>query len=140
MKKIVVCLMAMAFFSFAGCSSWRDSDAKAAALAAANTWLLLIDAERYDESWENSSRLFQTAVPKEKWLQAMAGAKKPLGKNLSRKLKSKDYHTSMPDAPDGHYVVIKFVTSFENKKNTIETVTPMLDTDGIWRVSGYYIK
>ena len=83
MKKIVVCLMAMAFFSFAGCSSWRDSDAKAAALAAANTWLLLIDAERYDESWKNSSRLFQTAVPKEKWLQAMEAAKIPLGKNLS---------------------------------------------------------
>jgi len=140
MKKIVVCLMVIAIFSFAGCSSWQDSDAKAAALAAADAWLLLIDSEQYAESWENSSRLFQAAVPKEKWLEAMAVAKKPLGKNLSRKLKSKEYHTSMPDAPDGQYVVIKFVASFENKKNTIETVTPMLDTDGTWRVSGYYIK
>lgn len=27
-----------------------------------------------------------------------------------------------------------------NKKSAIETVTPMMDKDGKWRVSGYYIK
>jgi hypothetical protein len=42
--------------------------------------------------------------------------------------------------PDGEYVVIQFETSFENKKSAIETVTPMLDQDGKWRVSGYFIK
>jgi len=42
--------------------------------------------------------------------------------------------------PDGEYVVIRFETSFENKKSAIETVTPMLDQDGKWRVSGYFIK
>lgn len=132
--------MAMAIFNFAGCSSWSDSDSKAAALAAANVWLSLIDFANYAESWENSAQFFQAAVSKEKWMQTMEGARKPLGNNLSRKLKSKEYHTSMPGAPDGQYVVIKFVASFENKKNAIETVTPMLDTDGRWRVSGYYIK
>jgi hypothetical protein len=43
-------------------------------------------------------------------------------------------------APDGEYVVIQFEASFENKKSAIETVTPMLDKDGNWRVSGYYVK
>ncbi len=33
-----------------------------------------------------------------------------------------------------------FTISFENKTDAIETVTPILDKDGIWRVSGYYIK
>ena len=28
----------------------------------------------------------------------------------------------------------------ENKKNGIETVTPMKDKDGEWRVSGYFVK
>ena len=46
----------------------------------------------------------------------------------------------MPGAPDGEYVVIQFETSFENKKHAIETVTPMMDKDGTWRVSGYYIR
>jgi phosphoglycolate phosphatase len=32
------------------------------------------------------------------------------------------------------------VTVFENKKSAIETITPTLDNDGEWRVSGYFIK
>jgi len=45
-----------------------------------------------------------------------------------------------PAVPDGKYVVIQFKTSFENKKSVIETITPMLDNDGRWRVSGYFVK
>jgi hypothetical protein len=36
--------------------------------------------------------------------------------------------------------VIQFATSFENKKTAVETVTPMRDGDGAWRVSGYFIR
>jgi hypothetical protein len=59
---------------------------------------------------------------------------------LSRKLKSATYMTAMPGAPDGEYVVIQYESSFEHKQSAVETVTPMLDKDGKWRVSGYYIK
>jgi hypothetical protein len=55
-------------------------------------------------------------------------------------LRSKHYTNTLPGAPDGEYVVIQYETSFENKKSAIETITPMLDEDGRWRVSGYYIK
>ncbi len=48
--------------------------------------------------------------------------------------------TSLPGAPDGEYVVIQIQTSFENKKSAVETITPMLDKDGRWRVSGYQIR
>jgi hypothetical protein len=37
-------------------------------------------------------------------------------------------------------VVITFETAFENKASAVETVTPMLEKDGKWRVSGYFIK
>ena len=47
---------------------------------------------------------------------------------------------SLPDAPAGKYVVLQFDTSFANKKEAVETVTPRLDADGTWKVSGYYIK
>ena len=66
--------------------------------------------------------------------------RRPLGKMIKRKLKNKQYMTSLPGAPDGEYVVIQFDTAFENKKEAIETITPLLDTDGKWRVSGYFIK
>jgi hypothetical protein len=67
-------------------------------------------------------------------------ARKPLGALVSRKLKSAQYATSLPGAPDGQYVVIQYDTVFQNKSAAVETVTPMLDKDGHWRVSGYYIR
>ena len=59
---------------------------------------------------------------------------------VSRQLISETYETTMPGAPDGEYVVLKYKTKFEKKENAEEVVVPMLDTDGKWRVSGYYIK
>ena len=50
------------------------------------------------------------------------------------------YTTNLPGAPDGEYVVIQYKTSFQNKASAIETVTPMRDPDGVYRVSGYYIR
>lgn len=50
------------------------------------------------------------------------------------------YMTSLPGAPDGEYVVIQYKSSFENKKAAVETVTPMRDKYGAWRISGYFIK
>ena len=37
------------------------------------------------------------------------------------------------------HVIIQFDTTFE-KKAAVETVTPMLESDGAWRVCGYYVK
>jgi hypothetical protein len=70
----------------------------------------------------------------------MQNFRQPLGKVKSRQLMSRKYTKTLPGAPDGEYVVIQYKSSFENKKVAIETVTPMLDKDGNWRVSGYYIK
>jgi hypothetical protein len=59
---------------------------------------------------------------------------------LSRKRKNATYSKTLPGAPDGEYVVIQYESSFERKQSAVETVTPMLDKDGKWRVSGYFIK
>ena len=76
----------------------------------------------------------------EQWQAQVGAVRKPLGKLVSRKLRSKQYTTTLPGAPDGKYVVIQFEAAFESKASAIETVTPMADTDGKWRVSGYYIR
>lgn len=106
----------------------------------ARTWLGIVDEGNYDQSWDQAAELFRGAVTKADWAKAMNGARKPLGRLLSRKLKSSTYAESLPGAPDGKYVLLQFDTSFENKKSAVETVTPMLDRDGAWRVSGYFIK
>jgi hypothetical protein len=117
----------------------NDTEKEAAAISAAEKWLITVDAGKYAESWQETSEFFRNTVKKEKWEQLMREGRKPLGKLVSRTIKSKIYVTLLPGAPKGEYVVIQFTTSFENKNNTIETVTPMMDKDGQWRVSGYYI-
>ncbi len=113
---------------------------EALALPAAQAWLKLVDAGKYDASWKQSSKLFQGALSKAQWGQKLSGARKPLGKLVSRALKSAQYTEKLPGAPDGKYVVIQFDTAFENKASAVETVTPMLDADGVWRVSGYFVR
>jgi hypothetical protein len=140
MKRIVVVGVAIAVVLLVGISWAKNADKEKAAVIAAQKWLTLIDDGKYSESWQESSEYFRNAINQDQWEQMLQSVRKPLGKVISRKLKSKDYKTSLPGAPDGQYVVIQFTTSFQNKKSAIETVTPMLDKDGQWRVSGYYIK
>ncbi len=120
--------------------SAEDSGKENAAVASAEKWLALVDGGKYKESWKEASEYFRNTVKEEQWEQSLEAVRKPLGKLISRKVKSKTYETSLPGAPDGEYVVIQFETSFENKESAVETVTPMLEKDGDWRVSGYYIK
>lgn len=118
----------------------NESEKKQSAVASAEKWLTIVDKGNYSKSWQEASEFFRQAVDQDQWEQAVQSVRKPLGKLVSRKLESTSYTTSLPGAPDGEYVVIQFDTSFENKKRGIETVTPMMDKDGVWRVSGYYVK
>lgn len=111
-----------------------------AALAAAKTWLGLVDAKEYGESWETAAAYFKSTVTKEYWEQALPAIRKMFGEPISRKLGSITFTQSLPGAPDGEYVMIEIMTSFEDKKHAVETVIPMLESDGEWRVSGYFIK
>jgi len=140
MKKMFACLSVIAVVSFCGCNSPNNPEAETAAVAAARTWLSLVDVEKYAESWDEAAQFFRGAVLKEQWVRTMQGLRKPFGKNTSRELKSKRYRISLPGAPDGEYVVIQFKASFENKESAVETITSMLDKDDKWRVSGYFMK
>jgi len=117
-----------------------DRSAEEAAVAASQAWLALVDDGDYSGSWEEAAAYFKAAVPVEQWQRSMIAFRKPLGKVVSRKLRSNHYTKTLPGAPDGEYVVIQYETAFEHKKSAIETITPMLDEDGGWKVSGYYIK
>ena len=79
-------------------------------------------------------------MSKEQWKDTLNTVRAPLGKLDSRQLKSATYTTKIPNAPAGEYVVLQFETRFENKSAALETVTPMLEKDGKWKVSGYFVK
>lgn len=103
-------------------------------------WLELVDNAKYAESWNQAAQSFKAAVTSDQWQGMLGTTRTPLGKVLSRKLKSATYTKTLPGAPDGEYVVMQYDTSFEHKQGAVETVVPMLDKDGKWRVSGYFIK
>jgi hypothetical protein len=138
-RSIILGVVAGAFL-LAGSVIADDSAKEAAAVLAAQHWLSMVDGEEYADSWKEAAEYFKGAISQQQWEQSLHGVRKPLGKMISREVRSKTYMTSMPGAPDGEYVVIQFEASFENKKAAVETVTPMMDKDGKWRVAGYYIK
>jgi Protein of unknown function (DUF4019) len=111
-----------------------------AAQAAAESWLKLVDAGDYAASWDQAAGLFKGAVKQADWSQMAGSVRAPLGKLVSRKLKSREYTEKVPGAPDGKYVVLQYDTVFESKAQAVETITPMVDPDGAWRVSGYFIR
>jgi len=117
-----------------------NPEAEKAAVVATDAWLKLVDDGKYDESWKQSGKLFQTAVNQAAWSKQLDTVRGSLGKVSSRSVKSTQYATSLPGAPDGEYVVVQYDTSFEMKRTAVETITPMKEADGSWRVSGYFIK
>ncbi len=131
---VAVLISTLALFAVA-----QNKDTKTAQTAAEN-WLALVDQAKYAESWDTASSIFKGAVTKEKWNEMVKAVRPPLGEVVSRKFKNAQYMTSLPGVPDGDYVVIEYDTTFKNKKSAVETVTPMLDKDGQWRVAGYTIK
>ncbi len=140
MYRIGVFLIVLLLSLSCGASLAQDSPKEKAALKAAKAWLALVDSGKYAKSWQEAATYFRDSVSRGQWEQSLKGVRKPLGSVVSRKVTEKTYTSSLPGAPDGEYVVIRFETSFANKKEAVETVTPMLDSDGHWRVSGYYIK
>lgn len=106
----------------------------------AEEWLDLIDRSEYTNSWLEAAPYFQNNITAEQWDKTLRGVRLPLGKTISRELRTREYATSLPGAPDGDYVVIRFKTSFEHKQSAIETITPMLNRDGEWKMTGYFIR
>ncbi|MBF0121536.1 MAG: DUF4019 domain-containing protein [Desulfobacterales bacterium] len=132
---VAISLIILGSYCIAG-----DSEKEKLALLAAQKWIMIVDEGKYTESWTEAAEYFKNTVKQDQWEQALEAARKPLGKLISRKVSSTTYITSLPGDPYGQYVIVQFETSFENKKSSIETVTPMMDKDKKWRVSGYYIK
>jgi hypothetical protein len=139
MKIWIFLCLAGALLIIPGCGKSNPA-AEEAALKAAQEWLGIVDNGQHAESWQQASEYFRNAISQKDWEQAMKSVRAPFGAVKSRVVKSKKYRTTIPGAPDGQYVIIQFKTSFENKASAVETITPMLEKDGSWRVSGYYIK
>jgi len=107
---------------------------------AADSWLALVDQARYNESYDQASQSFKVAVGREEWTQKATAARREAGKLLSRKVTRETEMKNPPHAAPGDYVFIVYRSSFANLKSALETVVPVHEKDGKWRVSNYTIR
>src|ERR1700682_6012053 len=63
-------------------------------------WLALTDQGKYADGYQEAAQYFKNAVTKDQWEAAMHASREPLGKVLSRKLKSAAYTKALSGAPD----------------------------------------
>jgi len=111
-----------------------------AAVAAARAWLMSIDEGHYGPSWTNAAKVFRDAITQEKWTISLEGVRRPLGERVFRIAEVCQTTESLPGAPAGKYVVMRFSASYADCKSAVETVTFVRENDGMWRAAGYYIK
>jgi hypothetical protein len=139
MKSAKACVEALVLLVAGGAAIMGQDKPEGAAQKAAEKWLTLIDAGEYGQSWDEAAAVFKAAVTKEQWVQAVKNVRDQTGKLNSRKLVRADYTKTLPNAPEGEYVLMQYEASFE-KGSAVEAITPMREKDGSWKVSGYFVK
>jgi hypothetical protein len=137
MRRLWVVLLVLTVFAGLTLSA---QDKEKAATAGTSDWLILIDSHQYGESWFQASSDFRGATSKEQWIHALDTVRTPLGKLVSRQLKSANYTTKLPNVHAGEYVVIQYETSYEKAADMNETLVMMLERNGSWKANGYFIK
>ena len=119
----------------------QDQAAKQkAAEQSAQSWLTLVDGAKYGQSWQEAASFFQSKISKADWEKALQQVRGPLGVAGTRTLLTAQYQTDLPNAPKGEYFILQYKTEVAGNEPVVESVVPMLEKDGEWRVSGYFVK
>jgi len=122
----------------------------------ADAWLKIIDQAEYGEAWARCAPFFRVQIERDEFVKAIDQVRTPLGEVESRELLRMFYSTTLPNAPDAHYVIIQYKTKYAGRAEpVVEIITPMLIdaegdpvpviedpyvTKGEWLVSGYFIQ
>lgn len=117
-----------------------DPEKAQAATTAAMQFLELVDTGGYTESWQTSAALLKETVTEKDWTEKLSKARTLSGAMVERKQDDLSYSTTALDSPDGEYIMMVFVSSFERAASVEETLTVMLEEDHRWRVAGYFMQ
>jgi len=109
------------------------------AAAAAKTWLAVVDAKNYPESWKDAAELFQQGVSEARWDGMVQDIRNKVGAVKSREFQTAELTKTLPSMPDGDYAIVSFQTDFETKGASTEVIT-LVRKHGKWKVGGYYIN
>jgi hypothetical protein len=107
---------------------------------AALDYVNMLDRGEYAQSWSKGDPVFQQVLSQDEWVKSLNGARKPLGKVTSRKLKDQRPAVNPKGLPIGAYMVVEYDTAFENAPVSGELLTLHRGTDGKWRVLTYQVN
>lgn len=145
-KSFYIQMLALSFYSFSpifGESSPSQDNVHPVpawmleAAEAARKELHLIDQGQYKESWLKGDELFQKITSKEEWIHILKDMREPLGTVKQRALKRETPAYDPKGLPDGEYMIIEYLTSFEKGAQAEERMTLRRGSDSQWRMLTY---
>ena len=104
------------------------------------SWLALTDDGQFDSSWNDASTFFQAAISESAWVSALSAARSSFGGLKSRKIIASTFSKTLPDAPNGTYIIFEFDTAFEKQVSARETLAMIKVGGDVWRVAAYIIN
>jgi hypothetical protein len=118
-----------------------DSDPDVAlAKKAALAWLALLDAGKFEATWEEAATSFQKAQTREAWARGLGGARPTMGKVITRTFINHEFRNNLPNLPPGKYITVRFNSVFEKHKDGAESVTLVKDGARGFRMMSYFLK
>ena len=106
---------------------------------AAMKWLALLDEGQYAASWDGAAKSFQDRITKSDWIAGMKKLHEQYGKVVSRKFKDSTFDVNPPGLPSGEHETLRFTIKLERRGRVDEVVSLIMQKNGGWRVSGYYL-
>ena len=94
-RRISSIVAAMMLLGGAGGGAGPQDAAVEEAKTSARAWLVLHDGREFDQSWEAAGDLLQVAVTQKEWTAKWSVTMAPLGKVVSRGVKSAEYATDL---------------------------------------------
>lgn len=126
------------FASFSSCVA-SNNDPDNSALAAAQAWLGLIDAGKYEESYDAAGQgLYEKVPDKKEWINSLKIIRGSWGPIVSRKETQHLYQPNGIVGLNGECMAISFDTATAKQSSVVEMVI-MRYEDGRWRGVGYTI-
>jgi len=139
MKKqhVIIAIASMLIFVTPILGIQSDATPEKTAQEVAESWLKLIDSQKYEKSWEELSPNTKEKMSMEQWRLALTGMHKPLGKLKERKLETAAHLKPLPGYTDQEGVILRYKSKYANRESVIESIGTMHDKDGTWRVAAY---
>lgn len=102
----------------------------------------MVDQDKVAQIWDGASAVVKQIISRDAFVRGVDADRRTVGAPLARSLASLTYSQSDgKNLPAGLFVNVAFLTRFANEKQPVrELVSFHLDSDHVWRVTGYTVR